>query len=104
MNLKQLRQKRWFKIISNRYVLLLLIFTFWMLFLDSNSWLIQRELNQKVDELNTNKEYYKKEIAKDRTTIESLDDSFELESFARQQYYMKRPNEDIYIIEYDTIN
>jgi len=104
MNLKQLRQKRWFKIISNRYVLLLLIFTFWMLFLDSNSWLIQRELNQKVDELNTNKEYYKKEIAKDKTTIQSLDDSFELESFARQQYYMKRPNEDIYIIEYDTIN
>jgi len=104
MNLKQLRQKRWFKIVSNRYVLLLLIFTFWMLFLDSNSWLIQRELDQKVDELNTNKEYYKKEIAKDKATIESLDDPFELESFARQQYYMKRPNEDIYIIEYDTID
>jgi len=104
MNLKQLRQKRWFKIISNRYVLLLLIFTFWMLFLDSNSWLIQRELNQKVDELNVNKEYYQKEIAKDKTTMQSLDDTFELESFARQQYYMKRPNEDIYIIEYDTID
>ncbi len=104
MNLKQLRQKRWFKIISNRYVLLLLIFTFWMLFLDSNSWLIQRELNQKVDELKVNKEYYQKEIAKDKTTMQSLDDTFELESFARQQYYMKRPNEDIYIIEYDTID
>ncbi|MCF4101384.1 septum formation initiator family protein [Gillisia sp. M10.2A] len=104
MKLKELRSKRWFKIISNKYVLILLIFAFWMLFLDSNSWLIHRELDQEIDKLQTNKEYYQKEIGKDRATIQKLNDSFELESFARQQYYMKRPNEDIYIIHYDTID
>lgn len=103
MKLKEIRNKRWFRIISNRYVLILLIFAFWMLFLDSNSWLVHRELDQEMEELQTNKEYYQKEISQDKLVIENLNDSLELESFARQNYYMKRPNEDIYIIEYDTI-
>ncbi len=104
MSLKKLRSKKWFKIISNKYVLLMLIFGGWMLFLDSNSWLIHRELDEEVDKLQINKEYYKKEIAKDKATIDKLNDSFELESYARQHYYMKRSNEDIYIIHYDTLD
>ncbi len=104
MRLKELRRKRWFKIASNKYVLLLLIFAFWMFFLDSNSWFIHHELDVEIDELETNKEYYQKEIAKDKSTIEKLNDSFEMESFARQQYYMKRADEDIFIIQYDTID
>lgn len=104
MKLKDIRNKRWFRILSNRYVLVLIIFAFWMFFLDSNSWLIHHELDQEINELETNKEYYRKEIAKDRTVIEKLNDSFELESYARQNYYMKRPDEDIFIIEYDTID
>ena len=104
MKLKELRRKRWFIIVSNKYVLLLLIFAFWMFFLDSNSWIIHHELDEEIDELETNKEYYQKEIAKDKSTIEKLNDSFEMESFARQQYYMKRADEDIFIIQYDTID
>lgn len=75
-----------------------------MFFLDSNSWLVHHELDQEINELQTNKEFFRKEIAKDRIIIEKLNDSFELESYARQNYYMKRPNEDIFIIEYDTID
>lgn len=104
MRLKELRRKKWFLIISNKYVLILLIFAFWMFFLDSNSWFIHHELDQEIDELETNKEYYQKEIARDKATIEKLNDSFEMESFARQQYYMKRADEDIFIIQYDTID
>ncbi len=103
MKLRELRNKRWFKILSNRYILILLIFAFWMLILDSNSWLVHHELDQEVNELQTNKAYYQKEIGKDKTIINKLNDSFELESYARQNYYMKRPDEDIFIIEYDTI-
>ncbi|MFZ0490403.1 MAG: septum formation initiator family protein [Salegentibacter sp.] len=104
MKLKELRKKHWFKFISNKYVLLSLIFAGWMLFLDSNSWLIHHELNQNIEELQGNKEYYQKEIAKDKAIIKQLKDSVELEKFARQKYFMKRPDEDIYIIEYDTID
>ncbi|WP_108172043.1 FtsB family cell division protein [Christiangramia gaetbulicola] len=104
MKFKDLRKKSWFRIISNKYVLISLVFAGWMFFLDTNSWFIHHELDQEINELQDNKEYYQKEIAKDKAVIEKLQDSVELEKFARQKYYMKRPNEDIYIIEYDTID
>ena len=104
MKLKELRSKTWFKILSNKYVLLGLIFAIWMFFLDSNSWFIHHELNQEINELKENKEYYQKEISRDKAIIGTLGYSIELEKFARQKYYMKRPNEEIYIIEYDTVD
>ena len=83
--------------------MLILIFGGWMFFLDSNSWLIHNELNQEINELEENRQYYRNEISKDKATIQQLQDSVEIEKFARQQYYMKRPDEEIFIIEYDTI-
>ncbi len=100
MGLKQLRQKKWFRIISNKYVLLLVLFAVWMLFLDSNSWLVHRELDHQIEELEKNKEYYKSQIRKDTAIINSMDDLDELERFAREEYYMKRENEEVFIIEY----
>lgn len=104
MKLKELRKKPWFRFLSNKYVLLSLIFAGWMIFLDSNSWFIHNELNEELNELEDNKNYYRNEIAKDKAVIEQLQDSVELEKFARQKYFMKRADEDIYIIEYDTID
>ncbi|SDR66768.1 FtsB family cell division protein [Christiangramia echinicola] len=104
MKFKDLRKKPWFRIVSNKYVLIILVFAGWMFFLDTNSWFIHHELDQEINELQDNKNYYQTEIAKDKAVIEKLQDSVELEKFARQKYYMKRPNEDIYIIEYDTVN
>ena len=103
MKFKDLKKKPWFRFISNKYVLVSLVFAVWMIFLDTNSWFIHHELDEELNELEDNKSYYQTEISKDKVTIENLNDSVELEKFARQKYYMKRPNEDIYIIEYDTI-
>ena len=76
-----------------------------MLFLDTNSFIIHKELDNEIEELNDNKKYYQKEITKDQTQINALKDSNALEKFAREEYYMKKENEEIYIIEYeDSIN
>ena len=72
-----------------------------MLFLDTNSFMIHRELDSEIEELNDNKKYYEKEITKDQTQINVLKDSTALEKFAREEYYMKKENEEIYIIEYE---
>lgn len=100
MKWNELKKKTWFKILSNKYFLVTLIFVIWMLFLDTNSWLIQRELNQEKKELLDNRAYYLEEIEKDKRTLQRLNDSIEIEKFARENYYMKRPNEEIFIIEY----
>lgn len=100
MSFKELRQKRWFKIVSNRYVIILFIFTVWMIFFDSNSLMVHRELNEERNKLQDNKEYYQTEIKHDKSIIEGLDDSFALEKFARETYFMKRKDEEVFIIEY----
>jgi cell division protein FtsB len=74
-----------------------------MLFFDENSYLVHREFNSEVDELETAIDFYKKKIKEDKKTIHNLQDSLQLEKFAREQYLMKKENEDIYIIEFDTI-
>ncbi len=101
MNLKGLKNKKWFRIISNKYVLIILIFVVWMFFFDGNSYLIHRELNQEIEKLEGNKEYFNQEIGQDKAQISKLKDSVELERFAREEYFMKKANEEIYIIEYE---
>ncbi|UZH55621.1 septum formation initiator family protein [Salinimicrobium tongyeongense] len=100
MKLKDIRNNRWVRIFANKYTLVLAAFCFWMLFLDSNSWLIHRELDLEIDDLKKNKEYYLNEISRDKAIMDNLNDSLELEKFARQEYFMKRENEEIFIIEY----
>jgi cell division protein DivIC len=100
MKLKKIRENKWFRIFSNKYLLVTIAFVFWMLFLDSNSWLIHHELDNEIEDLEKNKQYYLNDIAKDKEIIEKLDDSLELEKFARREYFMKRENEEIFIIEH----
>lgn len=89
------------KFLSNKYFLVLVFFIIWMLFLDTYSYLDHRFLDKEIDELETNKEYYQKEIDKDKKSIKTLKNSHQIEKYAREKYYMKKDNEDIYIIEYE---
>ena len=98
--LELLRNKRWFKIASNKFVLATVAFMVWMFFLDVNSFMIQHELNTEIDELERSIEYYKGEIATDKQKLEELtSDPEKLEKFAREEYWMKRPGEEIFIVE-----
>lgn len=101
MFLKRLREKKWFQYASNLYVLVLTIFLVWMLFFDQNSLLIHLELRREIKKLEQQQEFLREQIDHDRELIESLSDPRELEKFAREQYYLKKPDEEIYIIEYE---
>ena len=103
MGFKAFKQTRFFKIISNRYFIILLIYIIWMLFFDENSFLIHRKINKEINQLENDIDYYKKEIELDKKIIKDLEDPEKLEKFARENYKMKRENEDIYVIEYDTL-
>ena len=105
MNLNELKTKKWFKVASNMYVMVLTVFVIWMLFFDTNSLLIHWELKKEINNLEKTREYLKEEIAKDKVIIEKLSNKEELKKFAREQYYLKRQNEEIYLIEYeDSLN
>ena len=81
-------------------MLILILFLVWMIFFDTNSFLIHNELTNDINSLEDNKEFYKEEIKQDKVFIEKMKDSHEVEKFAREEYYLKKENEEIFIIEH----
>lgn len=100
----KIQENRFFKIMTNVFVMIFIPFLVWMLFFDENSYLVHRKFNKEIEELQQTITFYENKIAKDKAMIEKLEDSLELERFAREQYLMKKKNEELFIIEFDTIN
>lgn len=100
MNLKEIRNSRWFKLGTNIYLLVSVFFIVWMLFFDTNSFRILWSLESKIDDLEQQKKELIRQIDEDRLMIQKLSDSIELEKFGREQYYLKKADEDIFIIEF----
>mgnify|MGYP001331490461 FL=1 len=92
------------KFLKNSYVIIIIIFVIWMIFFDSNSILVHNELNNDINDLNNQKEYYKNEIERDNIELNQIKTDSGLEKYAREKLFMKRENEEIFIIEYDTIS
>ncbi|HBK72386.1 MAG TPA: septum formation initiator [Flavobacteriaceae bacterium] len=103
MTFKEFKEHEIVSFINNRYVIIFLLFLIWMLFFDENSYMNHRELDKEIDKIEKTNVYYKNEINHDNKTINNLNDPDSLEKFAREEYKMKRKEEDIYIIEFDTI-
>lgn len=81
------------------YFLFGTFFVVWMLFVDSNDFVTQVRLRNKLKALKSEKEFYiekKVEVVKNRdelTTNQEL-----LEKFAREKYLMKKKSEDLFVI------
>ena len=85
---------------TNIYVLILSAFLVWMFFFDTNSFLIQKELQSQIESLEAEKKYLEGEIEKDRKALKNLSSDEAMEKFARERYFMKKKNEAVFIIEY----
>jgi len=102
--LKKISENKYFKFFTNLYVMTSLLFLFWMLFMDTNSLMFHKELNNEIRDLTEQRNKLKIEIEKDKKLINDLNDIDNYEKFARENFYMKKDDEEIYIIEYkDTI-
>jgi cell division protein DivIC len=83
----------------NKYILTLIIFFIWILLLDSNNLLARYKEMSELHKLRNDREYYMKKIEVDkRKLLELKTDDDNLEKFAREQYRMKKADEDVYII------
>lgn len=88
------------KLLFNRYVLALAAFCTWVLFFDKNDFFTQRQRHAELEELNQKIAYYQQQIAQTQQELRALDnDPSTLEKYAREKYFMKRPNEDIYVLQ-----
>ena len=85
--------------LRNKYVLTSVLFVLWMLMFDQNNLNERRKNNRDYNQLLKEQEYFQKKIEENRKRIQELKTNNDnLEKFAREQYLMKKDNEDIFII------
>ena len=80
--------------------LFVVAFIFIMVFIDNNSFIRRYEYNKKIKELQKEIKHYNQIIEDGRFQLEELrSNNNNLEKFAREKFLMKKPNEDIFLIE-----
>jgi cell division protein FtsB len=92
--------KRIFKLLKNKYFIAGMIFLLWIMFFDENNLLAHRKNKKRLAALKAQSEYYRGKIESDNQKIEELRSGQEnLEKYAREQFYMSKPGEDVFIVE-----
>lgn len=85
--------------LRNFYILVGLVFVVWMIFFDSNDLISQYQMRSHYKELESEKEYYNEKIVEVKEEQQALLSNMDkLERFARENYLMRKPNEDVYVI------
>jgi cell division protein FtsB len=87
-----------FKILKNKYFIVIVVLISWLLYFDKNDVFTQYELVQKCNKLDAERDYYIAEIEKNKMEINELqNNSKSLETFAREKYLMKKDDEDVFV-------
>jgi len=86
-------------IFRNKYILTILIFLVWILLLDSNNLISRFQDMRELHRLRKDREYLQNKVEVDKKKINELKtDNHNLEKFGREQYLMKKPDEDLFIV------
>ena len=87
------------RFLKNKYVITSLVFIIWLFFFDQFNLLDRVDSMRNLRQLQEDKAYYEKKIKEDSQRLKELRTNREnLEKFAREQYLMKKDNEDIFVI------
>ena len=91
------------KYVLNKYTITICMFLVWMIFFDKTSFLVINELNGEISRYEDQLEYYRKEYEKNDTFYKKLmNNKSEKEKYARENYFMKKPDEEIFILVVDS--
>ncbi len=76
-----------------------LVFLVWLLIFDNNSLIDRVKYLNTLHEMKDKKQYYLERIDEDSRRLNELKtDRDNLEKFAREEYFMKKENEDVFVI------
>ena len=89
-----------FKIIKNKYFIVSVLFITWMLFFDPKDWQSIGERMEKVKKFEQSEKKLKEQIASTKNELNLLRQSAQtIEQYAREKYFMKKDNEDVFVIK-----
>ncbi|RTL47268.1 MAG: septum formation initiator family protein [Sphingobacteriales bacterium] len=89
----------------NKYVLVTAFFVVWMLFIDQRDVFYVLQQKHQLQSLQLKKQYYEQQIKLVQIDLDNLQHNpAAIEKFAREKYLMKKPNEDVFIVEGDVFH
>jgi cell division protein FtsB len=90
--------KKLIGIFRNKYIAATLLFVLWISFFDQTSLIYDIHLTQKEKQMKALKIYYEKQTQAATEQLKELQTNpANLEKFAREKYFMKKANEDVYV-------
>ena len=90
-------------IFTNKYIITGIAFAVWMLFFDRNDVALQIRRVQELNKLEQNEKNMTLRIADTKKELNLLKtDPETLEKYAREKYMMKKDNEDLFIVTFDS--
>ncbi len=90
-------------IFKNKYLITGIIFALWMMFFDKNDIPLQIKRMSELRKLKQGEKNMTVQIINARKELESLKtDPGTLEKYARERFLMKKDNEDLYIVTFDS--
>jgi cell division protein DivIC len=84
----------------NKYIITLVVFAIFIVFIDDNNVIRRVQYEIQIKGLRKEIRHYEKERDEDSLKLQKLHSSdSELERIAREEYMMKKPNEEVFIVE-----
>ncbi|MEN9444129.1 MAG: hypothetical protein RIS47_1019 [Bacteroidota bacterium] len=86
--------------LRQKYAIAIIIFLIWVLFIDNNNLFERIDAMSNMHKLEVTKAYYEEKLETDAHMLNDLKTNGEvLERYARENYLMKRAEEDIFLLE-----
>ena len=77
-----------------------MVFVVWVAFFDQNNFFTQYDFIKELNSLEKDKAYFIEELKQTRQELNDLTTNpVTLEKFAREKYFMKKDNEEIFVFE-----
>ena len=97
--MKSLISKKLVKTLANKYLIAFIVFSIWMIFIDDNNIFFLRKNVNKLKEYRVEKAFFLEKIRKDSIRLQEMKaNAKNLDKFAREEFLMKKKDEDIFLI------
>lgn len=86
-------------LIKNKYIITLTAFVVFVLFIDHNDIFVQLDRQRQLKVLLASKAWYRQQIEATQKNLDALQNNpATLEKYAREKFYLKRDNEDLFVV------
>ena len=99
LNLEKLRK---YPMLTNKWMVASVLFLLWIIFFDDNNLVQHRKNKLRLKALKEQRQFYREKIEADTRKMEELRSGSEnLEKYAREQFYMTKPDEELFLVVED---